>query len=126
MKYPITLTCVVIGIVYIFLINPISLLIATNISPRIVTDKITEVGGSNVQLGVSDEVSVTVTRNRWYGQLNDENGIQVLYLFKMIKIPLKTNSINFLFIHEIVLVILVGLPIKEIIDKRRLEHEHMD
>ena len=123
MERDIVLLCVVIGIGYIILIGPVSsIFLSSNSENNIIKQVIVDSGGSNVQLGVSDGISVSVVRNRWYGKINEENGIESLKLFNLVKVPLKVGSFNFIWIHAIVFIVLVGWPVKTlIIDKRRLK-----
>lgn len=113
--------CALFGIAYLAVIGPVSSLIprySWHLSVSSLPSS--ETGGSNVQLGVSDDIQVYVTRNRWYGKIIEENKVEFVYLFGFLKLPLKIGNFSFLWLHAIVFIVLIGLPIMiSIIDKRR-------
>ena len=59
--------------------------------------------GTNVDIGVSQNVAVSVKRERWYGTIYEEyNGkrnLNILYLFDYIKLTTNVNNISFILLH---------------------------
>ena len=58
--------------------------------------------GGDVVIGLSDSVQATVTRNRFYGTIIENNGkakSSTLYLFNFIRIPLYSNGKNLILIY---------------------------
>lgn len=82
-------------------------------------------GVFQVSLGVSDSVSASVVRPRWYGTYyeNDysDGKIVTLNVFKIkyFRLPIQANSLNFLWVHAIFAGVLVFFIIRE----RRSKHE---
>ena len=56
-------------------------------------------GMIGVEVGVSDAVSVSVIRNRWYGKIYENGETSTLLLFKFLKMPLKYYWFNFAYLH---------------------------
>lgn len=56
-------------------------------------------GGAMVNIGVGEQVSIFVTRHRFYGVIEESDGKSMLYLFNLIPIPLIRNNFNFLYFH---------------------------
>ena len=87
---------------------------------------------SEVIIGFSESVSVTVTRERFYGTIIINNGMEYLYLFNLITLPKKINGYGFMIFHIIFLIILILLTILLFIKKKvykeenpNLEHENL-
>ena len=62
-------------------------------------------------MGVNDKVDVTVTRNRWYGTIIENSGLETtskLYLFNLIALPLKSGGKSLFFMHLILLALLIS------------------
>jgi len=57
--------------------------------------------GGMVKLGVSDSVSVSVVRERFYGVYHISNGNNNLFLFWLIKVPVEIKGFSFFWIHLI-------------------------
>jgi len=60
--------------------------------------------GGMIKLGVSDSVSVSVVRERFYGVYHISNGDNNLYLLWLIKIPINIKGFSFFWIHLIFVV----------------------
>lgn len=67
--------------------------------------------GNTVKLGFGDSVSVTVTRNRWYGTIKESGENSYVYIFDTIKIPMKVNGIDLVWYHQFFLVFCVAITI---------------
>lgn len=78
---------------------------------------------SATRIGVGESASVSVERHRWYGTIYEsvgENSRNVdLYLFRIIKMPISRNSVNYLMYHFFYFIIATGLLILIIIKKTR-------
>ena len=72
-------------------------------------------GGGPVKVGMGDMVSVTVTRQRWYGkiieQVGGESKASYLYLFWTLKMPLAVNDFHFLYLHFLMLFLLIAMAV---------------
>lgn len=68
------------------------------------------IDNGDVNIGVSDSVSVSVTRFRWYGTIfegsNSQGKTSTLYLFGIVKFPLYVNGTN-LFLTNIILALVL-------------------
>lgn len=64
-------------------------------------------GGTNVIIGMSDDVSVSVTRDRWYGTIIENGDTKNLYFFDKIKLPLLINGINYVLYHIVFLILMI-------------------
>jgi len=69
---------------------------------------ITSYGGIE-KVNMGDSVSVTVTRNRWYGTIYEENNNKILYLFKFIPLPLEKDNSDYLTAHIIFICLWITL-----------------
>lgn len=84
-------------------------------------------GGTVENIGVSDNVDVTLKRPRWYGTIYVDTGkdfsIETLYLFEAIKIPMAVNEARFGIWHIIIailsLFLFVGALVWDIIEFQR-------
>jgi len=59
-------------------------------------------GGFTEEIGMGDKVSVQVKRPRWYGTILGDYGtstIENLYLFNLVKLPIKVNDSNWAKYH---------------------------
>src|SRR3989344_5238406 len=85
------------------------------------------VSGADIRVGVSDNVGVSVTRPRFYGTITESSSsnskISFLYLFNLIKLPLESGAINFLWIHIPFLIIGIFIFIFSLRRIRRNEFE---
>jgi hypothetical protein len=63
--------------------------------------------GTDVQLGISDGVQVTVLRNRFYGRIREVGDSSKLSLFGYIPVPLKSNGYSLMVFHYIFLIIIL-------------------
>lgn len=70
-------------------------------------------GSAMVNIGVGDSISVQVVRERWYGKIYgdywDTKDIENLYLFNIIKIPVRVNGSDWSLFHIIFVSILILL-----------------
>lgn len=122
----------VIVIGYVFLINIFADLISVS-SENYENSKSERIGGDSVKIGVSQSVSVSVTRKpHWYGKFYVNNGKEVLNLFYICNVPWKIQKYNFWIFHIIFLIIL-SLSVVLIFTKKKvykgentsLEHESL-
>jgi len=114
--------CLLFGIVigYVIIINIVANFVSFSNGKSQDTETI--IGGNIVKIGISHSVSVQVTRNRWYGEIIINNGIEYLYLFNLIGLPKKINNCNFVIFHLIFLVMLTLFTIL-IFTKRKIYKE---
>lgn len=74
-----------------------------------------------VKVGFHDSVDVSVKKNRWYGTIYEESnelGVQSnLYLFDLIKFPIKVNGNSWVNIHIVFLIGLIVFGISILITK---------
>ena len=67
----------------------------------------------NVALGISESVTVTVTRQRFYGKIIEivaaDSKVVYVYLFNFLKLPLRVHAINFLYFHIGIIFLIVLL-----------------
>src|SRR5258706_871191 len=94
--------------VYWFLIAIIIYICAVNIAAGVMQYALqnpqaalqTQDSGTAVHAQVSDSSSVTVIRNRWYGQITENSPTtSTLTMFGFISLPLQTNGLDFTPIH---------------------------
>lgn len=103
---------ILVGIIiaYIFLINVVVSLLVQY--PSFQGDGMQKEGNSgfNVDLRMSDSVSVTVARQRFYGRvlefIGGKSKVSYLYLFNFLKLPLEVHGIHFLYFHIGIVVLL--------------------
>lgn len=72
----------------------------------------------DVRMHVQDSVEVTVKRNRWYGEILESSGRSYLYLFGKIPLPLKDASINFIYFHKALVIILMSIMLFNLSERR--------
>jgi len=96
---------------YILTINIFANLILITSNNQEITTKTIIKGGTTVNIGVSESVSVTVTRNKFYGTIIINNGKEYLYLFDFIMLPKKIKNYNFIWFHLIFLSIIILVSI---------------
>ncbi len=99
------------SVLYLFLMHVLALiLIQEQASQETITDD-GVAGGGPVKVGMGDMVSVTVTRQRWYGKIIEQAGkesrVSYLYLFWILKMPLAVNDFHFLYLHFLMLFLLI-------------------
>ena len=58
-----------------------------------------DIENENVVVGVGQSVEVTITRDRWYGKIIENNGDKRLYLFYSIPIPIIINNSSYVILH---------------------------
>ena len=73
--------------------------------------------GDIIEIGVSDSVSVSVIRNRFYGNIIVEGETEYLYLLKLIKIPKKVAGHNFYIFHFIFLIVILIIAFLMVTDE---------
>jgi len=84
---------------YIFIIN---LIYSTSFSDFIKNNFTNQQENSfEENIGISDSVSVTIERSRWYGKIIIQDKNKELYLFGFLKIPLEKNETNYSISHLI-------------------------
>lgn len=110
MKFKKIISFIIILIVYILLINQVPLFLKENLFKQ---SKI-NIGNSQteVNIGMSENIVVTVTRNRFYGRIIEEDNYSYIYLFYFIRLPLSYKNFNFLYIHFIFLLVYSYLLLK--------------
>ena len=114
---------ILVVILYIFFINTLAYSFYSDENVAIKSYE----GGADVRVGVSDNVGVSVTRPRFYGTITESSSsnskISFLYLFNIIKLPLESGAINFLWIHIPFLIIGIFIFIFSLRRIRRNEFE---
>ena len=95
--------------VYVILINIISYSMSVSLPSTGYASNRYDSG--DVVIGLGDSVEVTVTRNRWYGTILENNKqnaeSRTLYLLNFISIPLYSNGKSLFFANLILLVSLL-------------------
>ena len=86
-------------VVYILVINFIAAGIGSSNTSVLGEDSVSS--GETIKLGVSDSVSVSVVRERFYGVYHISNGNNNLFLFWLIKVPVEIKGFSFFWIHLI-------------------------
>jgi len=110
---------VIIAVAYFFIVNILAnslLLIDDKVEPD---EKYSFSYGSLIQLGVSDAVRVTVTRNRFYGKIIVQGDTEFIYIFNLIKVPKKVRGFNFCIFHIIFLSVILILFLLRIKKEKR-------
>lgn len=69
-------------------------------------------GAFCTKLKVGEGVSVSVVRNRWYGQIFEGGESRTLYLFKLIKLPLEKEGKDYVLFHLVFIITWIFLFIK--------------
>jgi len=96
-------------IIYILLINFFASIPSINLYGT-TSEKIE---GGAIEVKVSDSVGVNVLRNRWYGRIiethNKDTTTSYLYIFKIVKLPLMVNNINYVYVHLLFILILITI-----------------
>jgi len=92
-------------------------LILTNFGAGFITQQVqtsnqTQGGGTMLTIGIQDSVSISVTRPRFYGTIEEANGNSILYLAKIIPLPLKKEGFSFMYFHIPFLVLLLIILMK--------------
>ena len=106
---------VVLLISYVFFINKVSEVYYTyDFSEDNTTNLLGEDDvGTDVDVGVSGSVAVSVKRPRWYGTIyevyNGKKNLNTLYLFNLIKLNINFNSHSLIWIHFLYLFVLIVL-----------------
>lgn len=67
--------------------------------------------GTVVEIPVQEKVTVAVHRQRWYGTIEESDGCAWLYLFSLIRLPMKTKTENFLPYHLIFVFLIFSLTL---------------
>lgn len=86
-------------ILYLIAINFISNINLTKVNYESSGEKISD----EKDISVSDSVSVSVFRSRFYGKIVESNDNSKLYLFWFIPVPLKSKGVSFVKFHIILL-----------------------
>ncbi len=86
-------------VVYILVINFIAAGIGSSNTSVLGEDSVSS--GETIKLGVSDSVSVSVVRERFYGVYHISNGNNNLFLLWLIKVPVEIKGFSFFWIHLI-------------------------
>ena len=92
-------------VVYILVVNFIA---SIDLSGSLIDGEDSSSLGDTIKLGVSDSISVSVVRNRFYGVYHISNGDNYLYLFWLIKIPIEVKGFSFIWIH-LIFAVLCGI-----------------
>lgn len=84
--------------------------------------------GSDLNIGVSESISVDVTKSRFYGTIQESNGVSNVYILDWIPLPLKNKNFNFLYIHIPFLILWLYLFFKKpkIQNKKVYKSEEID
>ena len=96
-------------IIYIILAN---ILILNFYEKQPVENEKNIIEGRGVEVvSVGDSVSIIVERQRWYGEIIENNELSILYLFNKIQLPIKKSGTSFVFFHYLFLSLIVIIPI---------------
>lgn len=71
--------------------------------------------GTIIDIGMGEDVSITVTRHRFYGTIIESENSSYLYLLNRIRLPLIVNGINYILFHilfVILYIIILGRLLK--------------
>lgn len=100
---------------YLFLMHVLALILVQEQASQETINAGGAFGEGAVKVGMGDMVSVTVTRQRWYGKIIEQAGkeskVSYLYLFWILKMPLAVNDFHFLYLHFIMLFLLIAMVI---------------
>jgi len=96
----------VVIVLYVFLINFVPLLLESSWKIRSKQDINYEMSMSE-QIGISDDVSVTVVRERFYGKIYQYDEDSYVYLLYFVKLPLKIDGKDYLWFHVLFTVIVL-------------------
>jgi len=117
--------CLLFGIVilYVIVINIFASLISFPDTPQ--SNSATRISGADLEIGVSQLVSVQVTRaKKWWGRGYENNGNSYLHIFELFLIPKKIQNYNFIYFHIIFLTILILLTILMFTKKSHKEEKN--
>ena len=113
---------VIIG--YVLVINIFASLISITQEREEATTKTIIRGGTIVEIGVGELVSVSITRRpHWYGRGYSQNGKEFFYLFYFIKLPMHIKGYYFWIFHFIFLISLILFIILIFIKKKNYQEE---
>ena len=120
MKKIILIISLIIG--YILIINVIAEL---SISLPIQENNINNNEDGNTKISISDSVSVSVYRERIYGNIYENNGNSKLYLLWFVPLPLKSRGIGYVKFHILFLILLTLLLYKVYKKKEIIKEEYV-
>lgn len=96
---------------YIFLINWVAAINFDELTLQYLEvangSKVVQTSGTTENLGVSESVSIGVLRKRFYGTIRETDGDSYLFLFNLIKLPMKVGGFVYTYIHLLFVVIMV-------------------
>ena len=98
---------VLIIVSYLLIINILSLINFNIIENYIDYNQDQENYGTTQRLGFGESVSVSVKRNRWYGIIYESGAVSNLYIFQVLRLPLKNDNFNFKIIHFIFFLLVI-------------------
>jgi hypothetical protein len=81
-------------------------------------------GAMQQDIGISDSVSAIVTKNKFYGKIIQRGVNTDLYLFKILRMPLKRQGINFYYLH-ILFVFLISTLLFLSFERRKPQYENL-
>lgn len=100
-------------IMYVLIINSFAMILAQTFDEASLSEGNTAGAAMDVKVGVSDSVSVTVVRNRFYGTIVENAGsegiVSYVYLFNLLKLPLIVKGFHFGYLHLIMVLFSIGL-----------------
>ena len=87
----------------------------------------TSMDTGEVRISLSDSVSTSVKRNRWYGTIledgADSDRSRTLYTLGLIPLPLESGGVSLLFFHAILIIAVLGgmYGVAQVMRKRAYE-----
>ena len=107
---------IILIVIYILFVNFFASILQTNYEKEIIENNLKKIdSGSDVQIGMTDSVSIKIIRKKkFWGRTYENNGDSYLKLFYLVKIPKKTKGFNFIYFHMIFIVILIVYILNEI------------
>lgn len=110
MKLSHALLYIIFIVSYILLINFVSEIYTPGVS---FNNYLTILDSGTQTIGLSETVSITIFRPRWWGNIEESNSKSTAYLANMIPLPIKNNGINYVKFHVIFFVLLFLLIYKK-------------
>jgi len=102
---------------YLFLVNAVAdFLVQSPLAQTFSSGSSEESSSSfDVKIGMSDQVSIKVERQRFYGKIIEtafgDHKILFLYLFNFLKLPIQVDTFHFLYVHVAMIILLFALMI---------------
>ena len=88
--------------------------------------QINQYSGADVEISVSESLSVQVTRaKKWWGRTYENNGNSYLHIFDLIILPKKIKNYNFIWFHLIFLITIILLSVLMFKNYKEVKHEKL-